>query len=62
MLLMHRNKSCAAKTVCISVGVLLAAHIAAGVILCKGMPKQSRLCRMMKKAKRTAVGFVKEIF
>lgn len=62
MWMMHRNKGKAAKTVCVSVAILVAAHIAAGILLCKGMPKRSPFGRMVKKVKRTASGLVREWF
>ena len=61
MLMLNRKKAQIKKTVGISVAILLAAHLAAGVLLCAGMPKESKWQKTMKNAKRTVVGLVKEI-
>ena len=61
MLMLDRKKAQIKKTVGLSVAILLAAHLAAGILLCVGMPKESKWQKTMKNAKRTVVGLVKEI-
>ncbi|MBO5214494.1 MAG: hypothetical protein J6B86_06965 [Clostridia bacterium] len=62
MLTLNRKNHCGKISVGAAVAVIAAAHIAAGVILCKGAchPAHS-LQRMVKRAKRTVVGLIREI-
>ena len=60
MLMLNRKRDHMKKTLGISLVVLAAAHVAAGILLCAG-PRCSSLERMAKKAKRTVTGFVREI-
>lgn len=60
MWLMTRKKGKMGKAVGISVAVLVAAHLAVGVLLCKNAPRRSRIGRTVKKAGRTVKGFVRE--
>ncbi len=63
MLLLNRKKDQMKKTIGLAIVVLVGAHLAAGALIC------SKACRcqssgfpqMIKKAKRTVVGLVKEI-
>ncbi len=59
MLMLNRKKRCSA-SVGIAVAVLAAAHIAAGVLLCKNACHHTTLPKIAKKAKRTMVGLVRE--
>jgi len=61
MWMMKRSKGKMTKTVCASVAVLVAAHLAAGILLCKAAPRRSGFGRMVKKAKRTVKGLVREV-
>ena len=60
MLILNRKRDRVKKAVGISVAVLLAAHAAVGLALCKKSCRAS-LERMAKKAKRTVVGLVREL-
>ena len=60
MIMLNRKKHCG-KTVGIAVAVLVAAHVAAGVILYQNAcHHRTTLPRIAKKAKRTMVGLVRE--
>ncbi|MBP3301235.1 MAG: hypothetical protein J6M34_07025 [Clostridia bacterium] len=62
MFLCKRNNHKKAACIGTSVAVLVAAHVAVGYLLYKGIPRRSKFGRMVKKAKRTASGLVREIF
>ncbi len=59
--MLNRKNHCNKTSLSTAIVVIAAAHIAAGVILCKGMCHHSTLEQMAKKAKRTVVGLVREI-
>ncbi len=60
MLMLHRKKH-GSTSIGIAVAVIAAAHIAAGVLLCKGSCHHSvTLPKIAKRAKRTVVGLVRE--
>ncbi len=62
-MLLNRKNHCSKSSVGVAVAVLAAAHIAAGVLLCKGMCcHSSSLGQMAKKAKRNVWSVVREIF
>ncbi len=62
MLMLHRKNHCNKATLGTAIVVIAAAHVAAGIILCKGMCHRSTsLKQMAKKAKRTVVGLIREI-
>ena len=60
MLTLNRKKHCE-PSVGIAITVLAVAHIAAGVLLCKNAcHTKSTFPKVVKKAKRTVVGLVRE--
>ncbi len=61
MLMLNRKSHCGKVSLGTAIAVIAAAHIAAGVILCKGTCHHVTLQQMAKKAKRTVVGLVREI-
>lgn len=63
MLMLNRNNHGSKVSVGVAVAVLAAAHVAAGVILCKGFchPSGRGLPRLVKRAGRTVKTFVREI-
>ena len=61
MLMLNRKNHCGKGSLGTAVAVIAVAHIAAGVILCKGACHSSiSLQKMAKRAKRTVVGLVRE--
>lgn len=61
--MLNRKKDCMKKTVGIALAVLIGAHLAAGALIC-AQARQNRahsIGGMVKKAKRTVVGLVREI-
>lgn len=62
MLMLNRKNHCNKATVGTAIAVIAAAHVAAGILLCKGMCRHSTsLQQMAKRAKRTVVGLIREI-
>ncbi len=62
MLMLNRKSHCGKISLGTAVVVIAAAHIAAGVILCKNSCHHSpSLQQMAKRAKRTVVGLIREI-
>ena len=60
---LNRKSSCEKVSAGVAVAVLVCAHLAAGALLCRGMcHRGSSLERMMKRAKRSVTGFVREIW
>ena len=60
---LNRKTSCTKTSTGIAVAALVCAHLAAGVLLCQGVcHRGSPLERMMKKAKRSVTGFVRELW
>ena len=61
MLLLNRKNHCAKASVGIALGVIVASHIAAEILLCKGCSHSMTVPRMVKRAKRSVVGLLHEI-
>lgn len=61
MLLLNRKNHCAKTSVGIAVGVIIASHIAAGILLCKNCHHSMTIPKMVKRAKRSVMGLVREI-